>query len=761
MRRCRWASAMAVLVAAMVPLTAHGEDRRLLAPELEWFSAWMAETGTEVPDFDALPAHADLPPLLTDASGAPVDPDRMSEEEITRYLKERWPARRQELEQLLCDYIVGHFPADVPAITKVEVLRESRERGAVRQEVALTYGTDPEVRITIETFRPEGEGPFPVFMTQATHRRVGLLALARGYFVCIYPGADNDDQTDGFAEAYPEADWGRIARRAWLGSRVLDYLLPLPETDDRHVAITGHSRNGKQSLIAAAFDERFTAVVSSSSCAAGSIPFRFAGEDMYQESVEFMTRQKFTADWFHPRMRLFTGREDRLPVDMHALTALIAPRACLFSSAINDGCGTTFATERNYRASQPVYRMLGAEDALRIRWRTGAHEWNTETAESYIDWFDRAYGRGDAPFPETLLHAFDFDRWKQRQTRRALTAPEKLSDDATNDQRRRVIQWMLGDEAVQGIARGGSYGADKTHEVAEMGRSVSSRGGQRVNLTSVNFGPYLRGSLYHVDGFPEPRPVVIWLHPFTYSKGFVGSYVRDERIYSRLARMGYAVFAFVQIGLGARLHEGTHFYARYPQWSKLGRMVADVRAAVDFLRDGDGRFEGDRHPKDAVQHPALDPERIFLVGYSLGGMVGLYAAALDDRVAGVACYAGFTPMRTETAEKPTGGIRRWWDWHALLPKLGLFDGNEADIPCDYHDVLALIAPRPCLIVSPVYDRHADHADVVACVNRAQRFWDEEAAPQNLLHLSPEDYSRFESEQHALVINWLEPNARKD
>lgn len=759
----RWNTcAGAIVLGAGMLMTppARGEDRRLLAPKLEWFDAWMDRTATRVPDFDALPSYPDLPPLLTDEEGRPIDPSRMTDEAVATYLRERWPRRREELKQRLCDYLIGHFPADLPAISKVEVLSESQERGAVRRLVALTYDTDPEVRITLETLRPEGDGPFPVFMTQATHRRVGLIALARGYFVCIYPGADSDDQTDGFAAAYPEADWGRIARRAWLGSRVLDYLLPLAETDDGCVAITGHSRNGKQSLIAAAFDERITAVVSSSSCAAGAVPFRFAGEDMYQESVEFMTRQEFTADWFHPRMRLFTGREDKLPVDTHALTALIAPRACLFSSAINDGCGTTFATERNYRASLPVYRIMGAPGALAIRWRIGAHEWDTDTAESYIDWFDRAFGRGDADFPEIPLHTFDFDAWKRRQPDHSLVPPGKLNDDATNNQRREVMQWMLGEAPPQGISRGGSYGAEVPHEIAEMGREVPPRDGTTVSYARVNFGPYVDGTLYYLEGFPEPRPVVIWLHPFTYSKGFVGSYVKDQRIYHRLALEGYAVFAFDQIGFGARLEEGTHFYDRYPTRSKLGRMVADVRAAIDFLRDGDGRFEGERHPKDAVAHPALDPERIYLVGYSLGGMVGLYAAAMDDRVAGVACYAGFTPMRTDTDDKPTGGIRRWWEWHGLLPKLGLFEGNEAEIPYDYHDVMALIAPRPCLVVSPAYDRHADHDDVLRSMKSARQAWINHDVEDRLVHLSPDDYSRFESEQQALVVNWLEQQARR-
>ena len=66
----------------------------------------------------------------------------------------------------------------------------------------------------------------------------------------------------------------------------------------------------------------------------------------------------------------------------------------------------------------------------------------------------------------------------------------------------------------------------------------------------------------------------------------------------------------------------------------------------------------------------MDKNRIYVLGYSLGGMVGLYATALDERIAGVACFSGFTPLRTDTDKKPTGGIRRYWEWHALQPLLG-------------------------------------------------------------------------------------------
>ncbi len=738
--------AVAAVMLAAVPASAqpaaNHNPNHLLAPELGWFTTWLAKSREPLPDFAATTSWADLPPLLRFEDGTPVrTPDD-------------WAKRRGEVRSLLLRYILGSIPQTVPPLSQAEVTATTREHGATRRIVRLTFATAtptaPSVSLTIELLIPQGTGPFPLFMTQTTHRRVGLIGAARGYLTCIYPGADSDDQSDAFAQAYPQADWGRLTRRAWLASRVLDYLVTLPEVDPKQMAITGHSRNGKQSMIAAALDERITAVVSSSSGTGGDAPFRFVGEDAFEESVEFMSRQPGTADWFHPRIRLFTGREDKMPIDIHGLLALIAPRPCLLSAAYNDGVSTSFAVERNYVACREVYRLLGRPQNVRIRWREGGHEWNAQDAEAYFDWFDRAFARGSAEFPEQLLHTFDWAQWRAAQDAASLEPPGKTHDA------RAAIAWALGDAPARCSDSGGSYGTERDHEAALMGREAGKP--REVTRLPVTFGQYLHGDLVYKSNSPGPLPVVIWLHPYSFSTGHVGAYMVGPRVAYHLAQQGYAVFAFDQLGFGCRLAEGADFYRRYPRWSKMGRMVADVRDAVDFLT-GTGAAAAGR--QETLKPPALDAKRIFCLGYSLGGMVGLYAAALDERIAGVASFAGWTPMRTDTDAKATGGIRRWWEWYGLLPRLGVFAGREKDLPYDMEDVLGMIAPRPCLIVSPVHDRYADLGDIRACLEKARAVWRGKNAADALTHQSPDDYSRFQPEQHAMFLNWINAVAHAD
>jgi len=255
----------------------------------------------------------------------------------------------------------------------------------------------------------------------------------------------------------------------------------------------------------------------------------------------------------------------------------------------------------------------------------------------------------------------------------------------------------------------------------------------------------VRGNLYFKDGAPTPMPVVVWLHPLSYHSGYNEGYgVQGTTVYQRLAENGFAVIAYDQCGFGLRLLEGRDFYKNHPRWSKLGRMVMDAKAAVSFAVEGRGAA------KSAI--PEFDTKRVFLLGYSSGALTAMYAGALDDRVAGVACFSGWTPLRNAGNASATGGNRRLWELHALQPRLGLFDGRESEIPFDYDDVLGLVLPKPCLVVTPKRDRFADFNAVAEVIDRIRS-----AKPLitkgSLAWLAPDDTNRFQADQHQEFINW--------
>lgn len=173
----------------------------------------------------------------------------------------------------------------------------------------------------------------------------------------------------------------------------------------------------------------------------------------------------------------------------------------------------------------------------------------------------------------------------------------------------------------------------------------------------------------------------------------------------------------------------------------MGRMVEDTRAAIDALQ------------KD----PLVDPERIYLFGYSLGGAIGLHTAALDPRIKGVVSICGFTPMRTDTVDRGTGGIARYSHERGLMPRLGFFVGQELRIPCDYDELLAAIAPRPVLVVQPQWDRDTTPADVHTAVDQARKVYALYGATDKLALDEPWDYNRLTTVTQDRIIQWMNQN----
>ncbi len=233
------------------------------------------------------------------------------------------------------------------------------------RNVRLEFGPDHRGTLRVQLIIPPGKGPFPVFLTN--HPRTWpwvATAVRRGYIGCIYFATDPifgpADDSDKFIDVYPEYDFSCLARWAWAGMRAVDYLQTLPEVDKQKIAITGHSRNGKQALLAAAFDDRIAAVIASSGNTGECDPWRYTTDMFVNESIEQITG--VFPHWFHPRLRFFVGREHKLPVDQHALMAMVAPRGLFMYSAYAEHEGNPFGFEHAFRSRR---------EGLSISWPRG------------------------------------------------------------------------------------------------------------------------------------------------------------------------------------------------------------------------------------------------------------------------------------------------------------------------------------------------------------------------------------------------------
>lgn len=97
--------------------------------------------------------------------------------------------------------------------------------------------------------------------------------------------------------------------------------------------------------------------------------------------------------------------------------------------------------------------------------------------------------------------------------------------------------------------------------------------------------------------------------------------------------------------------------------------------------------------------PEVDPERIGCIGHSLGGHNALFTAAFDDRIKAVVTSCGFT-----TFHQYQGGDLHGWSGPVYMPRIASrYAKSPGQMPFDFTEVVAALAPRPVFIVAPVND----------------------------------------------------------
>lgn len=723
--------------------------RRVSVQDSVW-TDWLKRTGELPPDFSQMRSTPMLPePLVQYEDG----------QETAITTAEQWQKRRDWIKEQYQYWVSGHFPP-APDNLRAVILSDTLTRGVRIQMIQLNFGPGHRAKMTFELMIPQSEQDVerPVFMTQWNHRDWAQLAVKRGYIGCVYAGADLRDDTDPYMYIYPDYDFSGLARRAWGASRVVDYLFTRKEVNTDQIAISGHSRNGKQSLWAAAFDDRIAAVVSSSSSTGGDMPWRYCDPQYASETLDYVTA--WNGHWFHPRLNFFSGREHKLPVDQNLLAALVAPRALLFHYSILESGLNSWSIEQNYYSVKKVYDFMDASDHVGVHTRMGAHLLvPARDVEQTIDFLDTHFGRRSEKWQNHLYYTYDYTDWlKQNQSEegKAKSLDKVALSDTYQDiktlekDKAQIISnlnWLLGEEppGVRAIDVG-TWPRRQRDWIEETNPRPAVKGAKAIYLTPyAALGDGISGVLYcpsddsgelklHQNG---KIPVVIYSHQYAHSTGFSKGYDKNGRkgtteLFEELVRNGFAVLAIDMYGFGTRIEEAKNFYTRYPKWSKMGKMVRDLRSCIDAAEDLD----------------YLDNDRIFLLGNAIGGSVSLMTAALDDRVAGVATVAAFSPWRTSDTEYES--IRVYSHLHGFMPRLGFFAEQPDQVPVDFGEIMAVIAPKPVLIVAPDMDPHTDRKSlqkVLASVRSVYSLHNEEKQLQTAY---PHDINRLSRDQYGLI-----------
>jgi len=317
-----------------------------------------------------------LPEVLTTSKGKKIKNARMWEK-----------IRRNEILELFRENVYGRVPT-TPYTKSFRLVKEDKNAmggDATLKQVDITINSDGKsLDIHLTLFIPnKSPKPVPAFLlidNRGPENTDPLRlvksefwpaeeAIARGYAIAVFSNADVDpDNFDEFkngihglldrGERKPDS-WGTIAAWAWGASRCLDYFETDKDLDARKVAVVGHSRGGKTALWAAAEDQRFAmAVANESGCGGASLARRKYGETVARITTAF-------PHWFCKNYNKWGNNEDSMPVDMHMLMALIAPRAVYVTSASEDLWADPRGSYLSLYHSLPVFRLYDKSTALK------------------------------------------------------------------------------------------------------------------------------------------------------------------------------------------------------------------------------------------------------------------------------------------------------------------------------------------------------------------------------------------------------------
>ena len=198
-----------------------------------------------------------------------------------------------------------------------------------------------------------------------------LIADGWGY-ASINPGSIQADNGAGLSQGIigltgkgqprkPE-DWGVLRAWAWGASEVLDYLETDKAVNAREVGLEGHSRWGKATIVAMAYDQRFAIAYVSSSGEGGAKMHRRAWGELV-ENVAATSEYHWMAGNFLKYAGPLNWND--LPVDSHELIAMCAPRPVLITGGTalkGDGWVDAKGMFMAAAAAGPVYRLLGKRD---------------------------------------------------------------------------------------------------------------------------------------------------------------------------------------------------------------------------------------------------------------------------------------------------------------------------------------------------------------------------------------------------------------
>lgn len=289
----------------------------------------------------------------------------------------------------------GTFPGKTPLNARVTG-RLDRDTYVVEKVI---FESRPGFLVTANLYLPKNaKGPCPGVVGSCGHSNAGKadpnyqafsqgLAL-QGYVVLIFdpigqgervqyahlpkPGRPNVGVEEHLLAGNQQFLIGEFfgSWRAWDGIRALDYLLTRPEVDPKHVGITGNSGGGTMTTWLAGLDRRWT----------------MAAPSCFVTTFLRNLENELPAD-----TEQCPPRAIALGLDHVDFLAAMVPRPVIILAKEKDFFDIR-GSEEAYRRLKSLYRLLGAEDQVKLHIGPTGHGYSIENREAMYRWFNRCTG---------------------------------------------------------------------------------------------------------------------------------------------------------------------------------------------------------------------------------------------------------------------------------------------------------------------------------------------------------------------------------
>jgi cephalosporin-C deacetylase-like acetyl esterase len=595
--------------------------------------------------------------------------------------------RNRFIASLGLDRELVDAPPDRRGDLRARVVGEvDRSRDGYRIEL-IEYQTRPRFYVSANLYLPASPpaGRLPAVFSPHGHWQTGKHTRAlqircanlarRGYAVLLVDTIGQSERTfmghrDAPAHALLYAGASMPGLQVWDNIRGLDYLCSRPEVDATRIGVTGASGGGNHTMYLAAVDGRVSTAVPV--CAVEMFDTYFRKSQCVCETV--------------PDLLTYA--------DKPHLLGLIAPRPLLIMNGLRDGGFSTLSARQAYDRTQQIYELHeGGRERLALYETNVEHSYDRAMRERAYAWFDQ-WLQGLSP-EEAAARSREADTWVEAEEDETLCVwghgsagdrPDGAHTLATyyaqiappvaiqnpksdiqnpNDLRRRII-----DEAFGGWPERTPLRPEVVDTVERQDCAI-----ELLTYWSEDEVP-VPALLFRPLRTPAGRiPAVVYTSPA--GKGRAP----ELRAVHEVVRAGAAVLAIDYRGQGetAAGGHGGGSQGELPAVERgillhqplFGGRVWDVLRGVEYL----------------ASRADVDPAAVYVWGEGDASLLALYAAALDERVAGAACLGGPSSYRAPAA----GDAVSLAAWLVVPGLLAL-----ADVP----QLEALVAPRLCVRGTP-------------------------------------------------------------